>query len=215
MARKTTTKAGLQPADTVITIPAIQLRRMTVTIEGITPLVTNRFREAALEDIERKQQGKARQAKAPRDPEVEFRGALHVINRNSYGFPATGIVKALVAAGGRFADGTMTILRGVLSIPADLVPIRGSEPEMRRDFVMLNGGKGPASVAYRPMFRKWEMDVPVVYMENMITDEQILNLFQLAGFSVGIGAWRRECKGTFGQFQIKGIVENGKRDGDK
>ncbi len=185
-----------------IVIPAVQLGRLTVTLEGMTPLIVNRFSEAKLREMEEKQQKAAKVAKKPRNPDEEFRAALYEIEAGRYGFPAAGVKKALVSAGGRFADETMTVLRGVLSIVGDLLEIRGSEPVMRRDMVVLKGGV--TSIAYRPQFTDWEMDVPVLYNQNMITREQVLNLFNIAGFAVGLGAWRPECKGNFGQFRIKG-----------
>lgn len=183
-----------------VIIPAIQLGRMVVKIRGLTGLIQNRFREESIAAMEAKQQGAAKMTKAPRKPEEEFRGALHVMPDGKYGFPAVGIKKALVAAGGRFADGTMTILRGVVNIPTDLIEIKSGEPPfMRRDAVVIQGGGG---IAYRPEFRKWEMDVPVIFMSNMITEAQVYNLFQLAGFAVGIGSWRPEKSGTHGQFEL-------------
>lgn len=187
-----------------IVIPAVQLSQMTVTIEGVTPLIVNRFTESKLREMEEKQQKAAKVAKKPRNPQEEFRQALYEIESGKYGFPAAGIKKSLVSAGGRFADETMTVLRGVISIVGDLLEIRGPEPAMRKDMVVLKGGL--TSIAYRPQFTPWEIDVPVLYNQNMITREQVLNLFHIAGFSVGIGCWRPECKGNFGQFRIKGAL---------
>jgi hypothetical protein len=175
---------------------------MTVTIEGLTPLIVNRFSESKVREMEEKQQKAAKVARKPRQPEQEFLAALYEITPGHYGFPAAGIKKALVSAGGRFADETMTVLRGVISIVGDLLEIRGPEPVMRKDMVVLKGGT--TSIAYRPQFTRWEMDVPMLFNENMISREQVLNLFNIAGFAVGLGSWRPECKGNFGQFRIKG-----------
>lgn len=187
--------------DRVIEIPPMSLKKMVVAIEGQTPLLTNRFGERAVEMIEAKQQKKAKGAKEARVPEQEFQDALHVIADNKYGFPAVGIKKALVVAGGRFADEKMTHLRGIINIMGDLIEIKGSKPKMRRDTVRLQGGV--TSIAYRPMFMPWRMDVPVVFNSGLIGEAQVLNLFQIAGFAVGIGAWRPECNGVFGQFTLK------------
>ena len=48
------------------------------------------------------------------------------------------------------------------------------------------------SLAYRPMFQNWSMPIDVVYNANIISQEQVVNLFQVAGFAVGIGSWRPE-----------------------
>ena len=187
-------------AEKTITIPEIKLQQMVVSIVGRTPLLTNRFSEESIANIEDKQQKKAKLARPPRDPEAEFKAALHRISPGVYGFPAVGLKKALVAAGGRFADEKMTHLRGVINIMSDLVPIDAPAPTMRSDTIKLQGTK--SSMAYRPQFWPWSMSVPIVFNASMIVEGQILNLFQIAGFSVGIGAWRPECNGTFGQFVL-------------
>jgi len=193
-------------ADRVIEIPEIRLGRMIVNIKGETPLITNRFGEQKRRMIEDKQQKKARGPREARIPDEEFQDALHLVSGQYgdagavYGFPAAGLKKALVVAGGRFADEKMTHLRGVINIMGDVIPIIGSAPAMRSDTVRLRDGT--ASIAYRPQFMPWSMEIPIVYNSALIGQAQILNLFQIAGFSVGIGAWRPECNGTCGQFTL-------------
>lgn len=188
-------------SDNIIEIPAIKLSRMTVSIVGQTPLLTNRFGERTMEAIEAKQQKKAKTAREARIPQQEFEDACHVVSKGVYGFPAGGIKKALVVAGGRFADEKMTHLRGLLNPVGDLIEIQGPLPTMRKDTVRLQGGI--TSIAYRPQFMPWAMDVPIVFNASLIGEAQILNLFQIAGFAVGIGAWRPESNGVFGQFTLK------------
>lgn len=189
-------------AERTIEIPEIRLSTMMVGIIGQTALLTNRFGEKARQKIEDKQQKKAKGAKEARNPEEEFQDAAHMIDAKTYGFPAVGIKKALVVAGGRFADEKMTHLRGVINIMGDLIEIKAKPPKMRSDTVRL--ANGVTSIAYRPMFMPWAMDIPVKFNSSIIGEAQILNLFQIAGFSVGLGAWRPECNGTFGTFTLDG-----------
>lgn len=189
-------------AERTIEIPEIRLSTMMVGIVGQTALLTNRFGEKARQKIEDKQQKKAKGAKEARNPQEEFEDAAHMIDDKTYGFPAVGIKKALVVAGGRFADEKMTHLRGVINIMGDLIEIKAKPPKMRSDTVRL--ANGVTSIAYRPMFMPWAMNVPVKFNASIIGEAQILNLFQIAGFSVGLGAWRPECNGTFGTFMLDG-----------
>lgn len=188
---------------TTIEIPEIELGKIVVTIKGVTPLITNRFGEETITAIENKQTKKATPQRAARDPEAEFRSALHTISEGKYGYPAIGLKKALVSAGGRFADMKMTELRGLFSVVGDLVHIEGSDPEMRRDWIRLKAGI--SSIAYRPMFKQWLMKVPIVFNSRLISSGQIVNLFSIAGFSGGIGCWRPETNGVFGQFEVEGV----------
>lgn len=195
--------AAKTTADKVIEIPKITLQKMTVTIVGVTGLITHKFGDRAMGKIEDKQQKKAKVGKEARDPEADFKDALYVIDEKKqiYGFPATGVKKCLVNAGGRFADEQMTVLRGVINILGDLLEIKAAPPVMRKDKVRLS--TGVADISYRPMFFPWEIEVPVVFNATMIRDSQVLNLFQIAGFAIGLGDWRPEKNGTFGQFVIK------------
>jgi hypothetical protein len=191
----------------VIEIPEIQLGRLVVTLKGQTPLITHRFGERARTAIEDKQQGAARTAKPPRDPEAEFRDSLYPLGEDCYGFPAAGVKKALVCAGGRFADEQMTVLRGVINVQGDLLEIQAPAPRMRSDRVRIDGGR-TSSIAYRPAFWPWTIDVPIVFNAALLTEAKVLNLVQLAGFSIGIGDWRPEKGGTFGTFALKGAAQS-------
>lgn len=188
-------------AEKMIEIPQIVLQQVLVRIVGQTPLLTNRFSERSKEAIEDNQQKKAKLAREARDPEIEFREAMHLISPGVYGFPASGVRKALVAAGGRFADEKMTHLRGVINLAMTHVPIIGPEPTMRSDPARIRSGV--FTIAYRPQFWPWRMDVPITFNGTIISQAQIVNLFQIAGFSVGIGSWRPESGGTFGQFTVE------------
>jgi hypothetical protein len=42
----------------------------------------------------------------------------------------------------------------------------------------------------------------VRYNMDQISSEQLLNLFELAGFSCGVGEWRMERGGTFGTYTL-------------
>lgn len=198
-------------AERTIEIPEIKLDRMTVNVQGTSPLLTNRFGEKAIEAIESKQQKKAKGVKEARDPDAEFREKLHVIEEATgnkpakYGYPSIGIKKCLVVAGGRFADEKMTHLRGAINVLGSLIEIKAPTPTMRTDTVRLQGGI--TSIAYRPQFWPWEMEIPLVFNASIIGPSQILNLFQIAGFAVGFGAWRPELNGVFGQFVLKDSVQ--------
>jgi len=187
---------------TQVQIPEIKFSQMVVKIKGKTPLLMNKWTETSIDELEKKQTKEATNKKGAREPKKEFKEHQHYIQNNGKvinGFPSAGIKKALVSAGGRFADEKMTKLRGAFSIPCELVEIKGSKPVMQTDAVNI---RGIGSLAYRPRFDNWTLEVPVIFNESIISAGQILNLFQLAGFSVGLGSWRPECKGSYGQYEV-------------
>lgn len=179
----------------------IEINNIVVTVKGSTPLICDRFSEKAKGQIEGKQQKKGDMGKGARDPEAEFKNALYVKDDGNYGFPAIAFKKAMVRAA-KFTDDAMTDMRGAFHVIGDLLPIRSEdEPSMRSDRV--NIGRGTTSIAYRAQFKDWEMDIPIRYNAKFISAEKIINLLQLAGFAVGVGAWRPQNDGQFGMFEVK------------
>jgi hypothetical protein len=178
-------------------LPEIKLLTMTVPIRGLTALLTNRIPDWLADDMEIKNQG-GDPEKRLRTPNEQFEEAIY---RNASGeccFPAAGIKRALVEAGGRFTDMKMTELRGIINVRADLLPILGPPPKMRRDYG--RNRQGMIVVLYRPCWEEWSMQVPVAYNASCIKLPEVVKLFQLAGFGCGIGCWRPDNNGTFGTF---------------
>ena len=96
----------------------------------------------------------------------------------------------------------MVFLRGAFHVEGDLVHVEG-EPQRREDMVRV--GMGTADIRYRPEFPKWATELDVSYNSRALAAEQIVNLFEIAGFAVGVGEWRPEKDGQFGRFRVEAI----------
>ena len=99
----------------------------------------------------------------------------------------------------------MPYAKGAFHIVGDLVEILGDPPIMRTDIVHIGPfGKKTATPRYRPEFTNWRCKLIVRYNESAISPEQLWNLINVAGFSVGIGEWRPEKSGagSFGMFHV-------------
>ena len=94
----------------------------------------------------------------------------------------------------------MTEARGTFHINGEFIRIKG-EPTMREDMVKV--GMGSADLRYRAEFKEWSMTFQVRYNRSMLTAEQIINLFNIAGFGNGIGEWRPQRNGAFGMFHVQ------------
>jgi hypothetical protein len=71
---------------------------------------------------------------------------------------------------------------------------------MREDMVRV--GMGTADIRYRPEFTEWSVKLPIKYNADAISLDQLVNLFTLAGFGVGVGEWRPERDGQYGMFHV-------------
>lgn len=191
-----------------VTIPRPDVRYITVDIIGETPLIIHKFADKARSMIESKQQGKALQAKAARDPKAEYEGAFHYLrDGKTYGFPANAFRRAMVAACS-FIDGIPKVFaKGAFFVEGesqvDMVKLVG-KPRMQTDNVRINNGRS-ADVRYRPVFDEWRTKVKIRYNARCISAEQLVSLLANAGFSIGIGDWRPSSPlspGVHGQFRV-------------
>lgn len=214
--RKATTKKKTAEQEQTLTIPPLRKGRMGLRLSNITPLITHAWDEKALEMMRRKQQGLPDVGRPPKNPEQDFQAARYRDAQGRDCIQAHGIKRALVNAA-RFTDNMkMVQLRGALFVVGDKIPIlkhnggkkphvygKDVEPIMREDMVRV--GMGKADLRYRPQYDNWCMDVVVEYNANCLTDEQVLNMFRLAGFSIGFCEWRPECNGDYGRFDVEEV----------
>lgn len=211
MATKTKAKPPTNgQATKSITIAQLNTKRAIIPITGTSELICHAWGPKAIKQMvdmqtgvtKKKARGAPREAKVPDD---QYRESLYVIEENKknfdksvFGFPSTGFKNAMVRAA-KMCGMAMTDAKTAFFIEGDLVVIDG-EPYMRQDMVRLQGKT--ADVRFRGAFKEWGAMLPVVYDEDIITIEDIANLIQRAGFSVGVGEWRPERNGQYGCFTV-------------
>jgi len=197
--------------DTPISIPKIDMRHLELTVIGDTPLICHRWSEKAKKQMLDKQMKKAKTAKEAKDPESDFYDSLYWltdrpakvtaadVKRAKFGFPAIAFKAAAVTAAGDVDGAKKTEMRRRFHINEEFVAIDGT-PTMRED--MCRVGMGTADIRFRGEFKTWRATFRVAYNGSAISAEQIVNLFNLAGFGVGIGEWRPEKDGSYGRFRV-------------
>jgi hypothetical protein len=193
-----------------VSIPAARIEKFTITIKGDTPLIAHKWSEKAKKMMLDKQMKKAKTAKPPKDPQREYEEAMYRFPDGGHGFPARAFKAAAINACRQVDNITMTAARGAFQVLGELVDgdmlvrLRSSEPVMREDMVRI--GMGTSDLRYRPMYEEWEADITVTHNADFMSQEQIVNLFNTAGFCSGIGEWRPsspKCSGPYGTFHVK------------
>lgn len=189
----------------IITLPALTIQTAEIQLIGDSPLICHAWSKKAKQEILDKQMKKAKQAKGAKNPQTDYEESLYVMPEDSeakYGFPAVAFKAAAVDACSHVANITKTISRGAFHIVGELVPIFG-KPHMREDMVRLGGIGAPADIRFRGEFTEWSTKFTIRYNSNVIQLEQIMNLFNTAGFAIGVGEWRPQKDGVFGMFHCK------------
>jgi len=193
------TKTKDQKNVEIITLIAPDIQMMPLTLVGTSSLICHAWSDKAKKMMLDRQMKRATTGKAAKDPEQDYKDSLYVHPDGGYGFPSVAFKAAAVRAG-TYADMKMVFLRGAFHVLGERVHIEG-EPSMREDMVRV--GSGVADIRYRGEFRTWQTTLPIRFNARAISPEQLVNLFQVAGFSVGVGEWRPEKDGSYGMFDVK------------
>jgi len=172
---------------------------------GDTPLIVHKWSDKAKKMMLDKQMKKASAGKEAKDPEKDFEDSLYKLPNNEYGFPIVAFKAAAVTACTSIGNVTKVAARQAFHVDGDFAVIRGDAPTMREDMVRV--GMGTADIRYRAEFRTWWTDIAVKHNANVMSAEMILNLFNTAGFAVGVGEWRPEKDGQFGRFRVANAEE--------
>ena len=190
-----------QQTKAYVELKKINIQRAIVELVGDSSLIVHAWSDKAKKEMLDKQMKKAKGAKTAKNPQDDYEKAFyHMSDGKTPGFPTIAFKAAAVSAAGRFCDGMkMTEMRGAFHIEGELVAIEG-KPMMREDMVRV--GMGTADLRYRPEFKSWRVKLPIRYNADAISLEQIVNMFNQAGFGVGVGEWRPEKKGVHGMFHV-------------
>jgi hypothetical protein len=189
-------------------LPPIDIRKMTIKLIGDTPLIVHAWSHKAKQEMLDKQMKKAKAIKEAKDPDRDYRESLYVISEAKdgapavYGFPVIAFKASAVTACTSLADITKVAARQAFHILGEMAVIDGI-PRKREDMVRI--GMGTADLRYRGEFDPWGTTLTVAYNASVLSEEQIANMFNIAGFAVGVGEWRPEKDGNMGRFHV---VEN-------
>lgn len=204
MAKKQQEEGVVQPAKgrkvEQVEIKKLRLQELEIALWGISPLIMHAWSKKAKDEMLAKQMKKAKTAKAAKDPEQDFKDSIY---RDEFGLPVFPSVafKASAVNAAVAMDFKKTNLRQSFHINGEMVPVLSdAEATMREDMVRI--GMGIADIRYRGEFKRWGVILPVTVNAALLSPEQLYNLFEAAGFGVGIGEWRPERDGSYGMFKV-------------
>lgn len=185
-------------------IPQIEIKTYVLRIVGDSPLICHAWSKKAKQEMLDKQMGKARSKKEPKNPEQDYQEAFYRTEDGKPAFPTIAFKAAAVNASRQVEGLKMTFLRGAFHTVGELVEVEGT-PRQREDMVRI--AMGTADIRFRPEFPEWACNLVVRLNIRSMTLEQLIHLFNQAGFSAGVGEWRPERDGLYGMFHVEGVQE--------
>jgi hypothetical protein len=180
--------------ETLINIPKPAFKFIKITLKGDSPLLTNPAGKKLRDELYESGTKKPKHKREAMDPQKEYEASIYYIDKKKkvYGVPAAGLIKCAVNACRLVDDLSMTLAKRLFYIVEDgyeqstgqpMVALKGT-PQLH-EAVVRNPTTRRANLRYRAVWPKWEITFTLRYLSNMITPEQILNLFELAGSCEG------------------------------
>ena len=182
-------------------------------IVGLTPYMQDRMDTLSLQEWE-KARGhiiERKDANIPYEDRADF-ASYHHINPDgslSYYFPTEHLRQALIE-GGKYVKAKMgNAKRNMSNIVSGMFYIKEQEIELPKWDILdartaVNHNNNSRIVKYRPMWSQWGFQFVLEVRDPMktITKESIVEIFFNAGTQCGVGNYRVNHKGQFGQFAL-------------
>lgn len=196
-----------------IELPPLNIQTLELTLIGDSPLIVHAWSPKALAMMAAKQQKKASAGREAKDPWADFCGSMYWLSERPekpteedvekarFGFPAIAFKAAAVTACTSIGGVTKIAARQAFHVEGEMVEIISPEPpSMREDVTRV--GMGVADLRYRGEWSRWGIKLLVKFNGNLMSAEQVVSLFDTAGFAVGVGEWRPERDGPYGRFHV-------------
>lgn len=189
--------------------------KIKVTIEGIAPLLMNRFTEANEIAVSGGTSVTFRGSKGT--PREQATSKCYADDKGNLFIPGPNIYSCLIAAGTFHKAGKSKLTTQKTSlIPAgvlieDLVcPLNTKDWEVDSRSVVIPS-TGGRIMCHRPRVDKWSLAFTLDVDATMFSPNLIRSLVDDAGKKIGLGDYRPARKGPFGRFVVKqwDVIEDG------
>lgn len=175
------------------------------TIQGITPLIMDRFTSDALET---KTPSTTNQPTVL-SPVEQARKKLYLDPDGNPFLPAIYLFRAIIDAGRFIKIGKRqlstrdeTIVPSFLSLVGTQYPIISKDPWRVDARGIVNQKTNSRVMAYRPIFDDWQVSFEIDLDTREARVSTARELVDRAGRAIGIGVMRPSRKGGFGQFKV-------------
>jgi hypothetical protein len=187
-----------------------------VTIEGATPLLCNKFTDAAAMKASSGSSGVLTGDKGT--PMEQAREKLYVGHDGKPCIPQPNLFRCLIDAGTFFKAGKSKVTTQKNSLIPACIEVQGielpsdhKEPwqvDTRAVRIPATGGR---ILCHRPSFNDWRLTFTMTVDTSLIGTKLVREIVDAAGRRIGLGDFRPDRKGPFGKFVVVAWKEHEKR----
>jgi len=178
------------------------MQKYNVTIEGVTPLLFNRFIDASIESKTKKRAGSAK--------DIDIEDKLYKDGTGKICVPSTWVTGSIVDASKNFkitGKGKATYSKLVGSSVSVTPAMFEVSPQTYEPYTVsaVNPMTKGRMMVTRPKMDKWSISFSLEFNEDDIPLEVMKNILDYAGQYSGLGDWRPSKKGQFGKFMVTAL----------
>lgn len=191
------------------------MEHVSVTIEGTTPLLCNRFTDdSAMSSTSGTRASVVGEKGTPLE---QAEKKLYTDTDGRLVIPQPNILRSIIDAGTFFKAGKSkvttqktSLIPACVDIAGVAIPLIHSEPwqvDTRPVRIPSTGGR---ILCHRPCFNDWRLDFEIEVDTDIITVKLLREIVDAAGKRIGLGDFRPACKGPFGKFVVTSWVIDGR-----
>lgn len=181
---------------------------ITVEIQGIAPLICNRFTDEAAAASTSGDRGSSA-AMDRGTPREIAEGKLYLGNNGKPMIPSPNLLRSLVDGGSftkigkkQVTTARSSLLYACIAIAETEIAIDHKEPwsvDIRPVRIPSTGGR---ILAYRPMFHDWALKFELELDTSILNAKLLRQVVDDAGKRIGLGDFRPATKGPYGRYVV-------------
>ncbi len=187
----------------MITVKPIMIETVRLKVKGISPYLAEPMDMDMLHEYD----GPKKPGKKVKVSEKEkVKGKYYYTEDGKKGIPARAFYKAMIRASSYLIekkDGGMRNVKEGVKIMGDILPLKFSSEKVLTHWGRSSGMTGAPRLIMRNAFYDWECTLEIRYNAEHLTADHIFNILNWAGFHIGVGGFRKECTGNFGEFKVE------------
>lgn len=192
-----------------INVKQLKIAILKFDIIGTSPYMPEPMDDAILDEINKKRANKVYN-KEKITEEEKLKEKFYYTVDEKYGIPSRAFYKAMIRASSYFFEkkdkGMRNIIEGV-TIQEEILPLKYEKMLIDKKWGRTSGQSKSPRLILRNAFYEWKTKLDVQFNKSELSAEQIINILNWAGYYIGVGAFRKEKQGSYGQFQVIPITK--------
>jgi hypothetical protein len=184
------------------------VEHIKVTIEGVTPLICNRFHDAAQISASSGTSSATVGERGTPQEQAELK-LYKSATSDALVIPTPNLMSCITEGGKFFKSGKSKVTTQKSSLIPACLEIEGIEVLLKHKQRWRVDGRpvripatGGRIIAYRPIFDDWSLSMNLTLDTTLVSVKLLRECIDSAGVRIGLGDFRPDRKGPFGKFKV-------------